>query len=229
MEQLKNDFKDMVSSDFERNPGINKAYTWPVIVTLLVLFFPVGFYLLYKRFTYDKTTTKKNVKGLRNTGIILIGIALFYTIMGITGNLDTSKGGSVIAGIICFLAVFGGTGLIFLIGSIKMNNYGKKYEKYISVIENGDQFELDNIASCAGVIYQTLLTDLQEMLDLGYFPGAYIDKGNRELVFRQEGNMENGIPNASKITVIVCKSCGANNKVTIGKFNECQYCGSPLE
>lgn len=226
---VKNQFNNAVSSDLQKNSGISKAYSWPVIIALLIFFFPVGFYLLYKRFTVDKTATGKNVKGLRNTGLILIGIGLFYTIMGIAGELDTSDGSSVVAGDIILLAIFGGTGLVFLLTSIKMKKYGEKYKKYISIIVNQKQHILDNIASSVGVTYETSLVDLQKMLEFGYFPGAYINESNREFVLPEKQQIQTNIPKTSQTKVVTCKSCGANNTVTIGRANECEYCGSPIE
>lgn len=225
---VKNQFNNAVLSDLQKNSVVSKAYSWPVIIALIIFFFPIGFFLLYRRFTVDKTATGKNVKGLRNAGLILIGIGLFYTIMGITGELDTSDGSSIVAGVIIMLAIFGGTGFVFLLTSIKMKKYGEKYKKYISVIVNQKQQILDNIASCVGVTYETALSDLHKMLEFGYFPGAYVNEINREFVLPEKQQTQTNIPKTLLTKVVTCKGCGANNTVIIGGANECEYCGSPI-
>ena len=221
-------FNKAVTSDMQRNK-ISKTYTWPVIILMLVIFFPVGLYLLFKRFTTDKTNIQKNSKSLRLTGLILIGIGLFYALMGVLGNLETSEGTSVVSGVIIMLLIFGGIGTGFLIASRNLKKNDGKLIKYIDIIIKQKHTEIDNIAANAGVPYEVAKKDIQNLINSGYFPGAYINETSRKIIFQQPIENTSAKTQSAQTKVIACKGCGANNTVVIGHPCECEYCGVAIE
>lgn len=209
---------------------MKKSYTWPVVIILLIAFFPVGFYLLYKRFSCDKTATAKNQKGLSVSGWIFIGIAALYFIMGISGEIKNEDGSASYSEMLIVLLVFLLLGMFFLKTAAKFKKMGEKSKKYISIILRQNITTIENIASSAGVSYEQVVNDLQEMLDNGYFPGAYINEQNHQFVLSSNNPVGGQISNAATQTKVAkCQNCGANNKVFIERSNQCEYCSSPIE
>lgn len=202
-----------------------KSYSWPAIIVLLILFFPVGFYLLYKRFTVDKTAIQRNRRGLTVSGLIFIGIGLLYTLMLFSDEQASSDGTSSIGVIIALSLTFYIIGLVFLLKSLSMKALGVKYKKYINIIINQKQSSIQNIAAGVGVTYEAAVYDLRDMLGSGYFPGAFLNEQTREIILRQSAAPEA----AYQTRAVTCKGCGASNVVAYGRKAECEYCGSSLE
>jgi len=193
----------------------------------LFFFFPVGFYLIYKRFTVNQTNVQRNYEGLNNTGIILLIFSVIYLILGFSGVYKTMDESTAIDPSFLPSIVFGISAFIFFRKAYLTKAYAKKYTKYNAIIINQKERMIDNIASNMGITYETAIADLQKMLSLGYFPGAYIDEINRELIILEQSTSNTDKPYKTK--VVICKSCGANNTVLMGCSNECEYCGSQLD
>lgn len=52
-------------STFNNSDRINPIYTWPVIIIAIILFWPVGIYLIYKRTQINRKTILTTGKGVR--------------------------------------------------------------------------------------------------------------------------------------------------------------------
>ena len=61
------------------------------------------------------------------------------------------------------------------------------------------------------------------MIEIGFFPGAYIDETNRKVVLQQKG------PDERDRKAVHCKNCGVDNRIVVGETGVCEYCGSPLQ
>lgn len=226
---IKNEFSNAVRTDLKKNPKLSSAYSWPVIIIVLIIFWPVGIYLMYKRFSLDKSATLKNSKTVAIISYILMALGVIYLIMGLTGQLNTTDGSSPVGSTILLTLLFGGGGIYLFFVSKRMKRNGEKYKHYINLIVNQQQTSIDNIAAAVGVSYDDAKKDLQKMIDCGYFSGAYIHEGNREFVMEQKQPKAEVNSGSAQTKVVVCKSCGANNTVIIGKTCECEYCGSPIQ
>ncbi len=199
----------------------SKTMSWGWIIFWFILFWPVGIFFLFKKLSGDKTATLKNSKTVSIISYVLIGFGAIYLVMTFTE--DSSM----------FVAalLFGGGGIWVNRVAKKMKVNGVKYKKYISLVVNQFMTQIDNIASAAGVSYDVAMVDLQKMIDTGYFAGAYINDGSREIVLAKHVEATVAQPMAvhTQARVAVCKSCGANNSVITGQIKECEYCGSPVE
>lgn len=187
-------------------------YSWPVIIALLILFWPVGIYLLYKKAQSDKKTALTASK-----------------ILKILGNVF------IVVGIVTLIIV---VGIFYLILGIVLKKFAKKLlasaenvKKYLAIVVNGNVRQLDSIAAAVGKPYDKVKEDLQKMIDNGYFKNAYIDESMREIVLAQPTMAMAGASFSSGVgvttRVVTCPCCGANNTV-VGATGECEYCGSPL-
>lgn len=212
-----------------------KAFSWGIIVLMLFLFFPVGIYMIVKKVSSEKFNMIKNGKSLKILGWVLIGFAVMYLLLGITGELETEDGLSTFGEIMIAVCIFVGFGALSLVKGTKYIKRGKKYDRYVSVINASDDLQIDNIAAAIPTTYENALADLQAMIDAGDLMNAYVDLECRELVIlrNQRSNYSNTYTTvlrsaAARPIPKRCPNCGAPNTVIEGKTCECEYCGSPL-
>ena len=211
-----------------------KSFSWGIIALMFFLFFPIGIWMLVKKMTDEKFNYIKNGKSLKILAWILIGFAVMYLIMGITGELETEDGSSVVSGVIVMLMIFGGGGAFALYKAHSYIKKGTKYNRYVAIINSSNDTLIDNIAAAYPTSFEQAAKDLQSMLDDGYFMNAYVDLNRRELIMPPKAATVNVAVNQStspsygKPTSVKCKNCGATNTVVPGTVNECEYCGSPL-
>ena len=212
------------------NGEIGTIYSWPVIIIALFIFWPVGLYLLYKRVSCDKKTAMGIGK------IVCVIGAVFYSIAGLGALVSFGEG----FGSDDITAI-----LFFVIAGFALRKFGKKIKKeaeevkkYLSIIINCEQYQIDSIASSMGKSYSDAKKDIQNMINKGYLKGAYIDEGTRQVVVpKKNKTQEIPTPVLNSITtvkkeattkVVSCSCCGANNTI-VGNIGECEYCGSPLK
>ena len=197
-----------------------KPIAWGWIIALIILIWPVGFFLLFRRIKTDKTAILENSKMVSILSYVLLGLGILYAI----GSVGTGDGLS-------------GTFVIWVVGGIllnviarRMKATGKRYKEYIELIVNQSRRSIDYIATVVGVSYSTVVTELQKMIEIGYFTGAYIDEGIREIVLAQPSRQ--AMPQAdanAQSKKVTCSSCGAHGVVVIGQVGQCEYCDSPLQ
>lgn len=211
-----------------------KSFSWGIIALMFFLFFPIGIWMLVKKMTDEKFNYIKNGKSLKILAWILIGFAVIYLIMGITGELETEDGSSIVGGVMMMLMIFGGGGAFALYKAHSYIKKGTKYNRYISIINSSNDTLIDNIAAAYPTSFEQAAKDLQSMLDDGYFMNAYVDLNRRELIMPQKAASVNinvnqsTSPSSTQSISVKCKNCGATNTVVPGTANECEYCGSPL-
>lgn len=213
-----------IDSDMGKKPRISSAYSWPVVILTCIIFWPIGLFLLWKRISIDR-------KASLTTGklVIVCGFtSLAFSLMGLLVSLSEGIKSDDVNMIIFFIAA--GIGLL-LLGKSMIKN-ARKYKKYLSIIVNQNMTSIDNIAAANNVSYDEAQKDIQKMIDKGYFSGAYINDGARELVLPRVKQAENIVQSNHEepveTKVVACKNCGANNTVIVGKTSECEFCGSPI-
>lgn len=208
------------------NGKLGYLYSWPVIILALCIFWPVGIFLIIKRVSVDKKTAMGAGKLIGGIGIAS------YCIAGIGFIACLSDGfGSDDIGMILF---FGIAGFVLQKVSQKIKREAEDVKKYLSVIVNGNERQIDVIASSMGKSYDVAKNDIQKMISKGYLKNAYINEGTREVVLpnnniqEQVGTMTNTTANNVTTKIVACPCCGANNTI-MGDMGECEYCGSPLK
>ncbi|MEA4919422.1 MAG: hypothetical protein VB078_00655 [Clostridiaceae bacterium] len=213
-----------------------KSFSWGIIILLFILFFPVGILMLVKKMSDEKYNYLKNGKALKTFGWVLFGIGIFYLIMGLTGELKTEDGSSVVGGIIIMLILFCGGGLLMVFKGKQFVNRGAKFSRYVAIVNASNNTLIDNIAAAYPTTYDSAASDLQMMIGAGYFLNAYIDLNKRELVMPVIQSANNIVSNSvgnnlttdTKPRTVKCPNCGATNTIIPGAADECEYCGSPL-
>lgn len=157
--------------------------SWGVVIFLLIIFWPVGLYLLFKKISTGDTLGEGKV--LRVVGWMFIVIAIVYISLG-ESNLVVSENAENVESTI---EVLRGVGSFFFIGGVIMIIMAKRkrtkanrYRKYIAIVENNRVRQIDSIASAFPTTYEKAHDDLQEMINKGFLEDAYIDESKREIV-----------------------------------------------
>lgn len=204
-----------------------KGLSWGWIIFWLIVFWPVGLYFVIKKMSSDKSAIMSGkTNSLSIIAWVLIGFGGLSAIAGITNPEEGSTG------VIAFAIGMVLGGVLLLLKSNKAKKLAIKYKKYIDVIVNQNNRSIDYIASAVGVQYSDAINDLQEMINIGYLNGAFIQQGTREIVFKQ---LDTVIPSpfvgqtAPKTTVVRCPGCGANNVIPINSVTSCEYCGTAIQ
>ena len=219
-----------------------KSASWKTIIILLIIFWPIGIYLIYKKMNSDKASVLQKSKTLNIVGWVFVFFAVVYFLEAITGKLEVTDGTSGVGGICLALIFFGGGGALMLYVSKKSNAKAIKIKKYISIVINNGQTSIDSITAAMRMDYNQVVKDLTEMIDKGYFANAYIDASSREVILPQKQTKqasegcENSEQNGSQVNfeskplfkIVICKNCGANNKMLDGTVSECEYCDTLL-
>jgi len=203
---------------------MQRPISWFWVVLALILFWPVGLILLFKRLSSDRTATFSCGKRLTGVAIVL------FIIGGIL--IVTGSGGAVFG----TLFIIGGF-VVFRSGR-RNTARGNRYRQYVNLVINQNQRFIPNIASIMRLTNDMVTLELQKMINEGFFVGARIDRATNELVLMPHpsmmhhaaptGSMGMAPAHVTRERIVVCDGCGANNKV-YGPTGECEYCGSPLQ
>lgn len=204
-----------------------KPSGWGWIIFWLIFFWPVGLFLLFKKFN-DKTVLISAKKAPTVAAWVLIAFGSLMLLTNIK-NFFTDFFVSVI-----FLAWVVG-GVLILQKVRKTKAKAEQYKRYLNVIVNGDERSIDNVASAVSATYGQAQANIQAMIDEGFLKGAYINERNRTVVLSQDARTTRpvytvaGQPDIQQQPRSVrCPGCGANNVVFGGQITECEYCGTPV-
>jgi hypothetical protein len=200
---------------------------WALIVIAFILFWPIGIFLLLRRLKTDKSAVLKNSKRVAIISYVLFGLGVMYAIAAVTGEIQM-----LIMAILCICG-----GFWLRMTSKKMKETGERYRKYIDLIANQSIYSIDTIANLSGLSYEQVSADLRQMIEAGYFSGAYIDDLTRSIVLPQQHQATSHTAfepvtqaaESSQRSVVVCSSCGAKGSVIAGQITLCEYCDSPLQ
>lgn len=208
------------------NGKVGCLYSWPVIILALCVFWPIGIFLIVKRVSVDKKTAM-------GAGKLINGIAIAsYCIAGI--GFVACLGDGFGSDDITMILFFGIAGFALQKVSQKIKKDADDVKKYLSVIVNSNEKQIDVIASSMGKSYDVAKNDIQKLINKGYLKNAYINEGTREIILPnnnvggQAGTVVNNTTVNVATKIVACPCCGANNTI-IGNVGECEYCGSPLQ
>ena len=208
------------------------------VFILLVFFWPVGLFLLYRHLTEDKTNLMRNSQIMRNFGIGFV-ICGAIAIIGSQGDISYIM--------VTLLFIAGGVLMIYQSNQLKLR--ANTYRHYIDLVVNNAIDSLPKISDAMQLPYQTVEADLQKMIEIGIFANAYLDRQARRIILpaknvdiTRPSQTAPGFTNAAfspapqpsalltaaAARVYKCKYCGANNVIEPGAIKQCEYCGSPL-
>ncbi len=191
--------------------------------------------MIIKRSTLNKTDVINNSAGKR---LYIIGMVL--VVLGgfgfIGGAAQSASGADIDGSLVAMSLIFLVVGPILLTKANKIKAESESIKKYLAVIINGGERNLDAVASATAKPYDTVKKDVQKMINDDVLKNAYIDEKTKNIVLAGDrfanmnaGNLTDGVAFATKETrVVECPGCGANNTVS-GDLGKCEYCGNPLK
>ncbi len=107
----------------------------------------------------------------------------------------------------------------------KIKSLIKSFKKYVYVISSEHEGTLSNIAAILGKNENTVMKNIQKMINKSYFSNAYIDYRKKELMISGKALDKLKLSEAESTT---CKTCGAYNINVIDDDSFCEYCGTIL-
>lgn len=172
---------------------------WGVVIIALLFFFPVGFYLLYKKMSQysNPSEVQRNSKTLKIWATVLMCLGSIYPVMSIAGALEAS------AAIMCFVALFP-FGLLL-----------NKRSKSLAMMYTALPTPHESQANAANTLSQNIEHKQDVMLSTSSPIGSVYT----------EYQYTAGRAETTYVT-IHCKGCNAPNRVPKGSVVECEYCGS---
>lgn len=202
----------------EKNTGLD---SWPLIIILIVLFWPVGVYLLVRKLKVDRKASLSSGRKMIVWGWIIVGMGVISWSTLIEENWVSGTLGTLF---------FISAGLVLVYFGEKSSVNAVKYKKYINLVVNKKVQSIGTIASAIPVSHDIAIKDLQEMIDKGFFENAYLNYTSDKIVLAEVDTGDAGATDYQNykavMLVVTCNGCGANNKVEKKKVDNCQYCGS---
>lgn len=162
-----------------------------------------------------KDRRQKLVKNIRPGRGGLYGLGAFFVVGPILVEIIPNGNASVILAIIAAVAT------AFLVEKLNARK-----RKYFSLVEKQCVLSIDSIASSCSVAYDRAYSDINKMIEKGFFGDAYIDDATQKVVI-PNAYMNINIPISKKN--VKCPTCGAMVTVYSNKENKCEYCGSSVE
>lgn len=204
-----------------------KNLKWGWIIFWIVIFWPVGIYLLIKKLSSDKSAL---MSGMTSKLPVIAWCLIGFGVLGVIVSLTEPELG--LTGVIIYLVFFVG-GVLLLKKAKETKKIANRYKKYLNLVINQNIKSIDGIASAVGLSYDVVSNELEKMIDSGYLNNAYINQNNREIVLRQHDHefynqkSTQNQESAKRVTVR-CPGCGANNVVVVDRVTECDYCATPI-
>ncbi|AOV07128.1 hypothetical protein [Sporosarcina ureilytica] len=196
------------------------SHSWPLIIFLLIIFWPVGVFFLVRKLRTDKKASLSSGRKMMIWGWIIVGGGLISS-----GALMEDGWVSGIFGTLFYVAA----GLALIYFGKKSSIRAEKYKKYIDLIVNKKLRSIGTIASAIPTASNVAISDIEDMIKKGFFEDAYINYSADEIVLITDEVQDQNLSITNqkvKMNVIPCNGCGANNKVVKGQVGNCQYCGS---
>ena len=129
-------------------------------------------------------------KRLTLAGAIMSAIFGFASITSVTSNLwilpDVAWYLEQIVPILCFF----GAGLGCLWAGLRRQRQVRTFRSYLAMVGNRDAVSISALSSAVGAPPAKVRDTLEDMLDDGFFPLAYLDYGNDRLVLTSDGVAE---------------------------------------
>jgi len=192
-----------------------QSMSWAFIIIALILFSPIGAFLLYRKIKEDRCAAINN--GNIVIAVSYIPLVFFAAYLALT----------VTDGFFFLVpAVLAGAGGLW-VNSMgrRMKETGTGYKQYINLIVNQGQTSIDDIAAAMGRSNHLAVQDLQTMIQQGFFRDAELDTEKRKIVLVRA--MPSFTPAEQTEEILTCKGCGANHRLFLPSV-DCEYCGSSL-
>lgn len=233
------------------------TYSWTIVIIALIVFWPVGIFLLIGKLSNDRTANFGGGSGI----VKFIGIVLL--VFGIFGGFAVFSGdGSAATGGVIMIIIFALPGFWLIKKSKSIKNTGNVNRQYINLIVNNQVTEVHEIARRMNVSQDQVIKDVNGMINRGMLGRARLNLNTGKIEFPvrpqsrpqesyssphrdvrntqqrpvQRQRPPQGRPSQRPVQdeykpfepkTIRCKACSANNFVE-SLPAVCDYCGTSL-
>ncbi len=151
--------------------------------------------------------------------IVLGALSIYAGVQSFFDPAVSGLGDSTIASLITMIVLVA-VGIMAI--AVGLHNQ-KMYNIAEGVIKDEGNTSIDEVAHAIGKPYDATVSVISTMIKKNYFPGAYIDYQNRQLVMTRDGKpIEPVVPFTGK----VCPHCNG----PVGEHDKfCQHCGKKIE
>lgn len=188
------------------NNNKSTSPSWGVVIFVLIIFWPVGLFLLGKKVSNNKASGIKG-SGLTVFGWIFVVVGVFYIYLWLTDNMNIGDASMAQTMVLVIVTFFGGGFLMIHIGRKRMRRSMATSFDTVDLEEihnNMGRYEIPVHNTC---IHQTIIHSTSENVT--------------------SNNVEPKVEKAEPtIKILACKNCGANNRVSSDQVTECEFCGS---
>ena len=114
-------------------------------------------------------------------------------------------------------------GLVLIIIELKRIPMYKRLPNYFACIADSKNGSLDAISASLGYPYETVVSDIEFLINRGILEKTYINHSRRLITSPLIGEVI-----LQEVRRVLCPNCGATNEV-IGQTKECDFCGTVLQ
>lgn len=222
--------------NYERDPFY---YSWGFIFLAFCFFFPLGIFLVARRFSLHRRYRFTSGRGAIILGIVLI----FFGIMIYNNPIDpyVLDQARELQFQQTYGSILGLGGLLVMFMGIIMRMKAKRYQKYIHLIVNEDISDIDVIAKRMYTTNSVVINDINKLIDERYLSGYVIDSETNRIITPKEKEqrkqeehlirmeeMRERLEKKRYTRVVMCPNCGASNVVE-AKIGKCEYCNSYIQ
>lgn len=119
--------------------------------------------------------------------------------------------------------VFTIVGLVLIIIELTRMPMYKRLPNYFACIADSKNGSLDAISASLGYPYETVVSDIEFLINRGILEKTYINHSRRLITSPLIGEVI--LQDARRV---LCPNCGATNEI-IGQTKECDFCGTVLQ
>lgn len=119
--------------------------------------------------------------------------------------------------------VFTVVGLVLIIIELTRMPMYKRLPNYFACIADSKNGSLDAISASLGYPYETVVSDIEYLINRGILEKTYINHSRRLITSPLIGEVI-----LQEARRVLCPNCGATNEV-IGQTKECDFCGTVLQ
>jgi hypothetical protein len=197
---------------------------WPLIVVALIVFWPVGLWLLATRIGRDKLARLKVGQSLVTAGIAFLIVGGLIAATAIGGS-DDDPGGRVVSFTLSFfLGWLPGAVLVWKGRGLRAQ--GMEIRKYLGIVTKQEISSISAIAAAVNLSPDVVIEALSRLIEAGYLADYRLDPElNRIDRVGSKDSSDDSLPR--ELRVWNCGACGGGNKrhIRIAELATCEYCG----
>lgn len=222
---------------------VRLIFSWPVIIAVCIIFWPLGLVLAVKRVSIDPGAMRYAALLLNIAGIIW-SLFTILTYVVVVGTEEITMGE-----ILLMMGIFYVPIAIFIFWvARRLKRRAERRALYIDMLKSGNVTKLEILSKSTGEPIKKVKKEVLGFIKNNIIEDAYIDENTQEVIFedrtKKEHNTAEAIRNAKYDNVskdekkavtkehserkVICQNCGATN-VIYGNKGECEYCGSVLK